>query len=33
MCALTAPQCAIMDLYGGEMVATEVELTLHFETG
>lgn len=33
MCALTAPQCAIMDLYGGQTVTGEVELSLHFETG
>ena len=33
MCALTAPQCAFIDLYGGETVTAEVELSLHFETG
>lgn len=33
MCALTAPQRAIIDLYGGETVTAEVVLSLHFETG
>lgn len=33
MCALTAPQCAIIDLYGGQTVAADVYLSLHFETG
>lgn len=31
-CSLTAPQFAIVDLYGGEMITAEVELSLHFET-